>query len=451
MSLSNHPDFQHPGFRWTEVRNLLRFARRRLVEERLDEVAGSLTFTTVLALVPVLTIAFAIFTSFPLFNTMRQALEAYFIQSLMPKSISNTILGYLTQFANKASGLSSVGAVALLVTSVTMMSMIERAFNQIWRVKTVRPWVQRFLIYWALLTLGPLLIGVSISVTSYVFGATSSAFGVTRTMANMLLTLVSVFLTTLVFGFLYLAVPNRSIEWRDAAWGGFVAALAFELAKRLFAEFIARFPSYAVIYGALAAIPIFLIWIYLSWLITLAGAVLTAAMPVIKYERWWHKPATGSAFVDAMHLLRPLVLARAQKGQAQVGMSTLRQESKLGFTEIEQILGKMQAAGWVGKIRNEAKSASWGKSYAEDLYEWTLLANPEHLRVADVYRLFVFDGARDNGAGESEAKLARQIEQLIEQGLADNLVVWMLAHPHSADSESQAAPAMGQDGLQEKY
>ena len=271
MSLTNHPEFQQHGFTWQEIRNLLKFAHTRLREERLDEVAGSLTFTSVLALVPMLTIAFAIFTSFPLFNTMRASLEAYFIQSLMPKAISNTILGYLTMFANKASGLSSIGAVALLVTSIAMMSTIERAFNQIWRVKLVRPVVQRFLVYWAILTLGPLLIGVSISVSSHLFTATSNAVDAPRSVLALVFTVISILLSTLAFGFLYLAVPNRLIEWRDAAWGGLVAAIAFEIAKRLFAEFIARFPSYAMIYGALAAIPLFLVWIYLSWLITLAG------------------------------------------------------------------------------------------------------------------------------------------------------------------------------------
>ncbi|MDB5728480.1 MAG: YihY family inner rane protein, partial [Noviherbaspirillum sp.] len=132
---------------WSEARDLLRFARMRLTEERLPQVAGSLTFATVLALVPMLTIAFAIFTTFPLFNTFRTSLEAYFIQSLMPRTISNTILGYLSQFATKATRLSAVGAVALIVTAVAMMLTIDRAFNQIWRVKSSRPFAQRIVVY----------------------------------------------------------------------------------------------------------------------------------------------------------------------------------------------------------------------------------------------------------------------------------------------------------------
>ena len=155
-----------------EARDLLRFARRRLNEERLPQVAGSLTFTTVLALVPMLTIALAIFTTFPIFNTFHASLEAYFIKSLMPKTISNTILGYLNQFSSKATRLSAFGAIGLIVTTVVMMLTIDRAFNQIWRVKAARPLTQRVVVYWAIVTLGPLLIGMSITVTSYLLTAT---------------------------------------------------------------------------------------------------------------------------------------------------------------------------------------------------------------------------------------------------------------------------------------
>jgi membrane protein len=133
------------GSTFTQVRDLFRFATRRLNEEHLPQVAGSLTFTTVLALVPVLTIALAIFTAFPLFNTFRAALEAYFIESLMPKAVANTILDYLNQFARQAKRLSAVGAILLVVTAVAMIAMIDRTFHQIWRVKTRRPITQRIL------------------------------------------------------------------------------------------------------------------------------------------------------------------------------------------------------------------------------------------------------------------------------------------------------------------
>jgi membrane protein len=374
-------------------------------------VAGSLTFTTVLALVPILTIAFAIFTTFPLFNTFRASLEAYFIKSLMPKGIANTILGYLNQFASKATRLSAFGAIGLIFTSIVMMLTIDRAFNHIWRVKAARPISQRVVIYWAIVTLGPLLIGASITLTSAVFAATGGLVAKFPVFAAISYTLISVSLTMGAFTLLYMAVPNRSVDWRDAACGGLLAAAAFEISKRIFVVFIARFPTYTVIYGALAAMPIFLVWIYISWMITLMGAVLAAALPVVKYERWWHVPTPGSDFIDAIAVLRVLHDARANAGSAAVDARTIRSLTRLGFDESEALLEKMLDAGWVGRLDTKLSNrARAGKRTIDGVDTWALMANPEQLRVADVYRLFVFSAT-------GNAELARQVESAVEQGL----------------------------------
>jgi membrane protein len=401
-----------------DVRGLFQFARRRLNEERLPQMAGSLTFTTVLALVPILTIAFAIFTTFPLFNTFRAALEAYFLKSLMPKTIANTILGYLSQFANKATRLSAIGAVGLILTAIVMMLTIDRTFNHIWRVKAARPFAQRLVIYWAVVTLGPLLIGVSLTFTADLFSATSGLAMNFPVIAMIFYTLISVLLTMGAFTLLYMAVPNRLVDWRDAACGGLLAASAFEIAKRIFVVFLTKFPTYTVIYGALAAMPIFLLWIYLSWLITLMGAVLAAALPVVKYERWWHVATPGSAFVDAMAVLKVLHEARAKGANAAVDATTIRSVTRQGFDESESLLEKMLDAGWVGRIKTDApKRTQFGKRIAEGLDVWTLLANPEQLTLADVYRVFVF-----NAAG-NEA-LAKQVEMAVERGLNQTLAAY---------------------------
>lgn len=411
---------KHPRFTfardltWAQVRDLFRFAARRLDEERLPQVAGSLTFTTVLALVPILTIALAIFTTFPLFHTFRASLEAYFVQNLMPKGIANTILGYLTQFSSKATRLSAFGAVALIVTAVAMMLMIDRVFNQIWRVKTKRPIAQRILVYWAIVTLGPLLIGASITLTSYLFSATNGAVKHVPFLGAIFYSSVSVLLTTVAFTSLYVVVPNRLVEWRDALCGGLLAALAFEIIKRLFAVFIVKVPTYTVIYGAVAAFPIFLVWLYLGWLITLSGAVLTAALPIVKYERWWHVPRPGSAFVDAMALLKVLYEAR-QSRLALVEMTQIRQCTRLGFDESETLLQKMLDAGWVARIKADGpRRMQWGKRITDGLDSWILVANPASLTLADVYRMFVFDAS-------GNAELAKQVEGAVEQGLRQTL------------------------------
>nr|WP_209712658.1 YihY family inner membrane protein [Duganella sp. 1411] len=420
---------------WPEVRDLVLFAHRRLREESLPQVAGSLTFTTVFALVPLLTIALAIFTTFPLFNTFRTSLEAYFVQSVMPKSISSTILNYLTMFASKATRLSAVGAVALIFTSIAMMNLIERVFNRIWRVRGERSWTRRILVYWAIITLGPLLIGVSLTLSSQVFMATVDLFGRVPVVGAIIYTTASLALTTAGFTLLYLAVPNRDVDWQDAAWGGLVAGLAFELAKRGFAIFITQFPTYSKIYGALAALPLFLLWVYVSWVITLIGALLVAALPVVKYERWWHEAQPGGEFVDAMAIIKVLYVACKCGDTALVGAGAIRLRTRLGFDEMDNLLEKMMAEGWVGRVKVEAPPrVQWGKRVSDGADHWVLLANVEKLTLAEVYRLFVFGGMavnagvvadgddeRDLQAAREAATLAREVENAVEAGLGKTL------------------------------
>jgi membrane protein len=423
------------GLTWSETRDLVRFARRRLREERLPQVAGSLTFTTTLALVPLLTIVLAIFTTFPLFGQFRNALDAYFVQTVMPKAIANTIIGNLTQFASKAKGLSAVGAVALLVTSTAMISMIERAFNQIWRVRRPRPLVQRILIYWALVTLGPLLFGLSLTITSQLFTATSGLTKAVPIIGAIFYTVVSVGITTAAYTLLYMIVPNRPVDWRDAVWGGLAAALAFEVAKRVFALFISKFPTYAIIYGALAALPVFLLWMYLSWMITLVGALLTAALPVVKYERWWYEPVQGGQFVDAMAVLKVLYCGSKLSGTALVASPAIRAHTRIGYDEMGALLEKMVAAGWVGRVQTDVSArARWGKGVRENADNWVLLVDPSTLKLSDVYRLFVFGSAGVEALATAGAEpvatspvtldtaaLARQVEEAVERGLDQTL------------------------------
>lgn len=411
------------GFANVQVRDLLRFAGRRLQEERLPQVAGSLTFTTVLALVPLLTIALAVFTTFPLFDTFRRALESYFLRSLIPGGIANTILNYLNQFASQATRLSAVGAVALIATAVAMVGTVDHTFNRIWRVRTKRPFAQRVLTYWAVITLGPLLIGVSISLTGYLFAATNGVVLRVPLLGALAYTLVSLALNSGAFTLLYMVVPNRLIDWRDAACGGVLAAIAFELSKRLFAVFVASFPTYTVLYGTLAAMPLFLVWVYLGWLITLMGATLAAALPVVRYERWWHVARPGSEFIDALALLG--VLHQARHGEsAAVSAATLRMRTRIGFEESERLLQQMLEAGWVGRIRQEAvrRRVQFGKRQTEGLDSWTLLGNPDQLRLADVYRLFVFT-ANDG------MPLSQAVEEAVEQGLQQTLSSYFRRHP----------------------
>jgi membrane protein len=387
------------------------------------------------------------------FGKLRSSLESYFVQMLMPRAISNTIISNLTQFASKATGLSAVGAVALILTSAAMIGTIERALNQIWRVRQPRPLLQRVLVYWALVTLGPLAFGISLTITSQLFTATGSISTALPFVGALFYTLVSVGLTTGAYALLYMTVPNRYVDWRDAAWGGLVAAIAFEIAKRVFAVFIRQFPTYAIIYGALAALPLFLLWLYLSWLITLVGALLTAALPVVKYERWWYQPVPGGAFVDAVAVLKVLHGAPRLSGSALVSSSQIRAHTRIGYDEMADLLARMVAAGWVGRVQaEETLQARWGINMREGSDNWVLLVDPALIRLADVYRLFVFGGlGADNVPGAALAvgaelpsptptplsmdtvALARHVEGAVEAGLEQTLAA------HFAGAEPEGA------------
>lgn len=440
------------GLTWPEARDLVRFAARRLREERLPQVAGSLTFTTTLALVPLLTIVLAIFTMFPAFGQVREMLDAWFVQNLMPRAIASTISGNLTQFADKAKGLSALGAVALLFTTAATMSLIERVFNQIWRVRQPRPLAQRLLVYWALLSLGPLLFGLSISFTSQLVAVTGGLERDASLLGTLFFTLASVAVTTAGYSLLYVVVPNRVVAWRDAFWGALAAAIAFEIAKRGFGLFIRQFPTYAIIYGALAALPLLLVWIYVTWMITLVGAVLTAALPVVKHERWWYEPAPGGAFVDAMSVLKVLHGSAKLSGNALVAGSKIRDHTRIGYDELGRLLDRMVGEGWVGRVQDEAPArAGWRVNRRGEQENWVLLADPDSLRLADVYRLFVFDCAaaeamqREDAGPESPlaldvGELARRVEEAVEAGLEQTLAVHF-GDPEQAVIEDIAARA----------
>ncbi len=414
--------------RLSRLRDLWRFMQRRLSEEQVPQVAGSLTFTTVLAVVPVMTIAFAIFTTFPLFNTFRDALEAYFVQSLMPRGVTNTILDNLSLFAAKANRLSAVGAVTLVLTAIMMFAIVDRSLNRIWRVKTPRSFTQSLIVYWAIMTLGPLLIGASLSLTTLVSPVASTLAQQLPWMGTVAAISVSLMLMTMFFGLLYLIVPNRLVDWRDALIGGLVAAIAFEMTNRGFAFFITKFPSYRVIYGALAAVPIFLVWVYLFWLITLLGAVLAVALPVVKHERWWHKPVPGGEFIDAMSVLQ--VLVHAHQHQGVISLLSIRSKTRLGFDEAESLLQRLLEVGWVGRVEVVKNKASrWLQLARGEHDHWTLLINPNKLAVADVMKLFAFS--------ESSHALGREINQLLDRGLSLSLADYFNTPDAKLNSESR--------------
>lgn len=252
---------------------------RRFVADRCARVASALSFTTVLALVPLTAVSLAVLALFPVFASWMDALQQFIYSNFMPAA-GDVVSEYVQRFAANAEKLTVWGLVFLVATALMLMGTIERTFNDIWHAEHRRKLVHRFLAYWTILTLTPILIGLSLSLTSYVislplFGR-QSPFGFFRALA---LDLLPVVLEILAFLLLYTVTPNRRVRVRDALIGSVFAALLFECAKRGFALFVTKFAAYQIVYGAVAALPVFLIWIYLSWTVILLGAVVTAALP----------------------------------------------------------------------------------------------------------------------------------------------------------------------------
>jgi membrane protein len=327
----------------------LRTLRIRFREDRLGLTAGSLTFTTLISLVPLVTVMLAVFSAFPMFASFQEALQKYFLQALVPENISRQVLGALTQFAAKAKGVGTVGLVLLFLAALALMLTIDRTLNGIWRVRKPRPIAQRVLVYWAAATLGPLVLGVSLSLTSYALSASQGFVGVLPGgVAALLQTLEFLLLAASLAG-LFHYVPNTHVRWRHALAGGVCSALGFELAKRLLGWYLAAVPTYTFVYGAFATVPIFLIWIYFGWVIVLLGAVIAAYAPSLRMrvKRWPEGP--GARLQLAIAVLRELAKARTL-GERGLSGGQLSEALRTDPLQTEPIIETLMAFDWVGRL-----------------------------------------------------------------------------------------------------
>ena len=256
--------------------SLIRLTVRRARQERLPQIAGSLTFTTLLSIVPLLAVSFALFTRFPVFKRFEAAIQEYLLASLLPPEISRTVLKYLSQFAENANSLTVLGSLFVLLTALAMLLTIENALNQIWEVEKGRPILKRLGLYLLMLAIGPPVLGASLWATSYIVSASMGLIGTVPRSLQFLLTLGPVALSAAGLAAMFYVVPNTQVRRRDAIVGGLLGSAAFELGKRGFAAYLLKVPTYKAVYGAFAAFPVFLLWMYFSWLVTLAAALITA-------------------------------------------------------------------------------------------------------------------------------------------------------------------------------
>ncbi|AXR07943.1 virulence factor BrkB family protein [Salinimonas sediminis] len=239
--------------------------------------AGHLAYVTLLSLVPFIMVTFTVMSAFPAFKSVRSKLEQFVFSNFVPTA-SDVVHQYMTDFVSNASEMGAIGILSLLVVALLLISNVDKTLNRIWKTPSDRPIIYTFAIYWMVITLGPMLIGTSVVVSSYLTGIAAFAEEYTPGLGTLMLKLVPSIATMLTFIILYMLVPNRQVKARYAVPGAIVATICFEITKKGFAFYVTDLAAYQVIYGALSVLPILFLWVYLSWIVVLLGAEFTCSL-----------------------------------------------------------------------------------------------------------------------------------------------------------------------------
>ena len=292
-----HPTLQNASLR-------LRYLLNRFVEDRLNASAAALTFVSLFALVPLLTVTLSIASALPAAGNIEEKLNEFLLQFLLPDS-STQVVEYLSTFISQARSLTAFGVIILLVSAILMLRNIEKALNDIWRNRANRRPLASFLLYWAVLSLGPAAIGFGLGIRAYLFAATTDWGGVDLFgLGSVLISLLPFVISAIGLTCLYAVVPNCQVPLRHALIGGVFAAVTFTIARMLFTTVMAQ-SSYTLVYGAFAAVPLFLLWIYVTWIIVLIGGVLAHSLSAYQTEEQSQTPTHKGAGYSFSALASP--------------------------------------------------------------------------------------------------------------------------------------------------
>lgn len=380
-------------FPLSRAREFLRLLAENFRRVRGQQVAASLAFTTLLSLVPLITVALALLSNFPMFAELAEALRGFLLSNLLPEKAGAVIAKYTLQFSQQADRLTAIGSLVLFATAIMLMLTIDRALNAIWNVSRPQRPLRRLLVYWAVLSLGPLVLGASVAAVGYVTQASLGMVSDPAWLRALTLRLVPLLLLAALLAFIYYAVPNRPVRLGDAAAGGFVAATAFTLLQRLFGLYLSHFPTYTLVYGAFATLPVFLLWLYLSWVVVLGGALMAAVLPEF---RWGSRVAPrfpGRGCYAALLVLADL--GEAQRTREIRSLRRLAVVSRQNESEAEQTMEQLQAIGWVALTEDG---------------RWVLTCRPEDLSLRDVFARFAFAaGSLPAGSSPAETRLRERL------------------------------------------
>jgi membrane protein len=401
-----------------------RFLRAVLARFKRDDgfrLSASLSYTTLLAIVPVAAVALGVFAAFPAFEHFTDTIQQFLAKNLLPAGASSRILEYIDQFARNAARLTAIGLVFVAVTAFVLIGTIDKAFNDIWRVRRTRPVALRALLYWGVMTLGPVVVGASLTITSYALATLADTASRLPWANGFLLWFVPFVLMTGVLTLLYLTVPHKHVEWRHALAGAIAAAIVFEVLKRGFGAYLAYGPNYATVYGTLAVIPIFLVWIYASWVVVVLGAEIAALAPDYHHASLALAERARPSFREALAALA--VLIRAQADSRPASTRRISREGHLATEMAEVVMDELARGGLVARVGGD---------------RWTLVCDPDRMTLAEARRRFMHERALADADDPITSALA-DLERSTDRALGRPLRA--LVPPPITNAPAPAAPA----------
>lgn len=400
-----------------EVIGFLRHVVRRFFQDGCLDSAGTLAYTTLLSIVPLFAVVFSVMTAFPVFEAFSGRMQDWLFDNLVPAS-GEVVQDYIQQFANRAAGLTAVGLIGITAAAILMMGAIDKAMNRIWRVAKRRSPIQSFMVYWTVITVGPFLVASSLVLSSYLVAlAEFTDLADVGAVQQRLLAIAPFVGVVLAFTFLYAAVPNRRVPVLHALAGAVFAALLFEVAKRGFAAFVTNVPTYEAVYGALAALPIFLIWIYLCWVVVLLGAEFTQAIAGYRQGRAESLSDPRLALVLAVRLIGDFWRAQQDgRGLSRQELLDLEPDATeaaiaeaLQALETTRAIRRTEEGGWV--LARDPSTYTLLDLYRD--YPFVLADVPARLRDRDAWNRALSRTLRE-AVGRIEDILDRPVRELFE-------------------------------------
>ncbi len=341
-----------------------RFVLKRFLGDRLFEAAGALSYTTAFALVPLSMVVFGVLSAFPVFSQWSESLTTYIFANFVP-SAAKAVSGYLTDFSANTNKLTAAGALALIVSLLVTLTSVEAVFNRIWRVPTARPKFGRFLVYWTVLTLGVLVAATSLALLTRFFALAIFETMPGRWLEALLLRVMPMAIELLAFAAIFKVVPHRTVKWRHAFAGAALSVFLFECVKSGLALYLGSFDSYQTIYGAIAFVPILMLWIFLGWSSILFGASFASSMSAFRYQPVALRLPHGYELYGLLRMLGRFHQARA-RGKGLHSDEIQQLEPILTDSLIQDLLGQMAAIN----VLNRAEGGEW--LLARDLDDVTL-------------------------------------------------------------------------------